>query len=73
MRILRGPDAPDRMVDVMKNMGRPMSRTEIREVIHRVKNHPNVGLGAADDLIFDHSGGLWNSLNGEYLGKIWEW
>ena len=32
-----------------------------------------VGLGAADDIVFDLSGGMWNSRNGEFIGKIWEW
>jgi len=43
---------------------------EIGEQIHRFKDA--AGLGPADDLIFDYSGGVWNSLTGKYLGKIWE-
>ena len=73
MSILRGPSAPDDLVAVMQRLGRPMDRTQIGEVIHKVKADPTVGLGAADDLVFDFSGGLWNGVNGEYLGKIWDW
>jgi hypothetical protein len=31
------------------------------------------GIGSAEDIVFDHSGGMWDSRNGEYLGKMWEW
>ena len=70
MRTLRGPSAPDEMVDVLEKLGRPMSRNKIREVIHEVKRKMNIG--ADEDLVFDYSGGLWDSRTGEYIGKIWE-
>jgi hypothetical protein len=40
-------------------------------VIHIVKN--KMKIGAAEDLVFDYSGGVWDSRTGEYLGKMWEW
>ena len=70
MRSFRGKDAPDRMVEVMKKMGRPMSRTEIGNKIHKAKK--NLDIGPAEDVVFDHSGGLWDSRTGEYISKIWE-
>lgn len=73
MSVLRGPSAPDSMVAVMENLGRPMSRTQIGDIIHKVKADPTVGLGAADDVVFDFSGGMWHGVNGEYLGKMWDW
>ena len=47
-----------------------MSREQIGEVIHTVKDKMNIG--AAEDLIFDRSGGMWDSRTGEYIGKMWE-
>ena len=70
MRVLRGPAAPDRMVKVLEEMGRPMSRSKIGDVIHKVKHKMNIG--PDEDLIFDRSGGMWDSRTGEYIGKIWE-
>ena len=70
MKVLRGSTAPDEMVEVLKKLGRPMSREQIGEVIHTVKDKMNIG--AAEDLIFDRSGGMWDSRTGEYIGKMWE-
>ena len=47
-----------------------MSRERIREVIHHVKN--KMGIGADEDIIFDLSGGMWDSRTGEFIGKMWE-
>jgi hypothetical protein len=71
MKTIRGKDAPDQMVGVLEKLNRPMSREKIGDVIHKVKS--DQGIGAAEDIVFDHSGGMWDSRNGEYLGKIWEW
>jgi hypothetical protein len=71
MKIIRGKDAPDRMVEVMQKLKQPMSREKIGDIIHKVKF--DQGIGAAEDMVFDHSGGMWDSRNGEYLGKMWEW
>ena len=46
------------------------SRQQIGEVIHKAKDKMNIG--AAEDVIFDRSGGMWDSRTGEYIGKIWE-
>jgi hypothetical protein len=73
MKVLRGPSAPEELVGVMDKLGRPISRVQIGDVIHKVKADVTVGLGAADDIVFDLSGGMWNSRNGEPIGKIWEW
>ena len=54
----------------MTKMGRPMSRTEIGDAIHKAKDL--MKLGAAEDVVFDYSGGMWDSRTGEYIGKIWE-
>lgn len=70
MRILRGPTAPDDMVSVLEKLGKNMTREEIGTAIHAAKRKMNIG--AAEDVIFDHSGGLWDSRTGEYIGKIWE-
>ncbi len=70
MKVLRGPGAPDEMVGVLKSLGRNMDRKQIREAIHAAKRKMN--LGAADDVIFDRSGGMWDSRTGEYIAKIWE-
>ena len=70
MKVLRGPSAPDEMVEVTKRLGRPMSREQIGEVIHNAKDKMNIG--PAEDLVFDRSGGMWDSRTGEYIGKIWE-
>jgi hypothetical protein len=45
MKYLRGPNAPDKMVGVMKRLGRPMIREKIGEVIHRVKDKYKIGAG----------------------------
>ena len=73
MKVLRGPPTPDELVGVMDILGRPISRVQIGDVIHKVKADVTVGLGAADDIVFDLSGGIWNSRNGEPIEKIWEW
>ena len=70
MRILRGTGAPGDMVGVLKKLGKPMNRNKIGEVIHDVKR--KMGIGADEDLIFDYSGGMWDSRTGEYIGKMWE-
>ena len=70
MKIIRGPNAPDEMVGILEKLGKPMSREQIREVIHAAKRKMNIG--AAEDLIFDKSGGMWDSRTGEYIGKMWE-
>jgi hypothetical protein len=31
-----------------------------------------MNIGAAEDLTFDKSGGMWDSRMGEYIGKMWE-
>ena len=70
MKVLRGPTAPDEMVGVLQKLGRPMSRERIGDVIHLVKAKMNIG--AAEDVVFDLSGGMWDSRTGEYIGKMWE-
>jgi RHS repeat-associated protein len=70
MRIIRGPSAPDQMVEVLEKVGKPMTRKQIGEIIHKAKN--KMMLGPTDDLIFDRSGGMWDPRTGEYIGKMWE-
>jgi len=70
MKVLRGKGAPDDMVKVLEKLGRPMDRIKIGDIIHKVKQKMNIG--AAEDLIFDLSGGMWDPRTGEYIGKIWE-
>ena len=70
MSVIEGLDAPDRMVEVTAKLKRAMTRQEIREKIHKVKELGNVE--AAEDLVFDRSGGIWDSRTGEYLQKMWE-
>ena len=67
---LKGPNAPDDMIGVLAALGRNMDRNMIREAIHAAKRKMN--MGAVEDLVFDYSGGLWDSRTGEFIGKIWE-
>jgi hypothetical protein len=71
MRVIQGPGAPDELVNVLQKLGRNIDRNQLREVIHRIKD--KMKLGATDDLVWDHSGGVWDSRTGEFLGKVWEW
>jgi hypothetical protein len=70
MRTIRGRSAPDEMVEVIKKLGRPMSREQIGDVIHKAKDKMNIG--AAEDVVFDRSGGMWDSRTGEFIGKLWD-
>jgi hypothetical protein len=58
------------MVEVLEKVGKPMTRKQIGEIIHKAKN--KMMLGPTDDLIFDRSGGMWDPRTGEYIGKMWE-
>ena len=70
MKVIRGPNAPDEILRVLERLGRPMSRERLREIIHEAKRRMKIG--AAEDIIFDQSGGMWDSRTGEYIGKIWD-
>jgi len=69
MSFRRGPGAPDEFMDQLTKMGRSEDRAWLGEQIHKAKKAAN--LGAAEDLIFDLSGGVWDSRTGEFLEKIW--
>jgi hypothetical protein len=58
------------MVGILEKLAKPMSRAKIGEVIHAVKEE--MKNGPAEDVICDHSGGMWDSLTGEFIGKMWE-
>ena len=67
---LKSPLCDSMLTQSSKHATQPMSREEIREVIHKAKAKMNIG--AAEDLIFDRSGGMWDSRTGEFIGKMWE-
>ena len=71
MRVFHGEDAPQQVVDILRKMGRNEDIYKVGEVIHAAKDF--YGIGAAEDIVFDYSGGMWDSRSGDYLGKIWEW
>jgi hypothetical protein len=70
MRVIVGEDAPDQMVGVLARLGKPMSRVQIGDVIHKVKGLEK--LKAAENIVFDHSGGMWNPRTGDFIGKMWD-
>lgn len=70
MRTISGPSMPDTIVDLSEKLGHPVTREQIREIIHDAKR--KMGIAADEDLIFDYSGGMWDSRTGEYIGKFWE-
>jgi hypothetical protein len=70
MKTITGPNMADEAVEIAKKLGQPLSRDRIREIIHTAKNKMNIG--AAEDLVLDRSGGMWDSRTGEFIGKLWD-
>jgi hypothetical protein len=31
-----------------------------------------MNMGAAEELVLDRSGGMWDSRTGEFIGKLWD-
>ena len=70
MKTISGPTMADDAVEIAAKLGKPMTRQEIREIVHIAKNKMNIG--AAEDLVLDLSGGMWDSRTGEFIGKLWD-
>jgi len=70
MTVISGPTMADQAVEIAARLGKPMTRQQIREIIHLAKDKMNIG--AAEDLVLDLSGGMWDSRTGELIGKLWD-
>jgi hypothetical protein len=66
MKTISGPTMADDAVEIAAKLGKPMTMQEIREIVHIAKNKMNIG--AAEDLVLDLSGGMWDSRTGEFIG-----
>lgn len=70
MKTISRPTMAVDAFEIAAKLGKPMTRQEIREIVHIAKNKMNIG--AAEDLVLDLSGGMWDSRTGEFIGKLWD-